>query len=111
MVPHLDTSYFFVNISKTYDFYKSMYYVSIELCFFLLLLVYLEDTECLLLCTCQGLALLQKHGNLPESQTDLMEASHELMQEAASLHPFAEACYTVLIPVGGDVISAPASLL
>ena len=38
---------------------------------------------------------MQKHGNLPESQTDLMEASHELMQEAAFLHPFAEACYTV----------------
>ena len=58
-----------------------------------------------------GLALLQKHGNLPESQTDLMEASHELMQEAAFLHPFAEACYTVLIPVGWDIISALANLL
>jgi hypothetical protein len=42
-----------------------------------------------------GLALLQKNGNLPDLQTDLMEAPYDLMQEAAILHPFAEACYTV----------------
>lgn len=42
-----------------------------------------------------GLALLQKHGNLPDLQTDLVEAPHKLMREAAVLHPFAEACYTV----------------
>ena len=42
-----------------------------------------------------GLALLQKHGNLPDLQTDLVEAPHTLMREAAVLHPFAEACYTV----------------
>jgi hypothetical protein len=42
-----------------------------------------------------GLALLQKHGNLPDLQTDLVEAPHNLMQEATVLHPFAEACYTV----------------
>jgi hypothetical protein len=42
-----------------------------------------------------GLALLQKHGNLPDLQTDLVEAPHNIMQEAAVLHPFAEACYTV----------------
>ncbi|XP_039773320.1 diacylglycerol lipase-beta-like isoform X1 [Panicum virgatum] len=55
-----------------------------------------------------GLALLQKHGNLPESQTDLMEASHELMQEAAFLHPFAEACYTgPLLDFGRNPILFP----
>ncbi|XP_066348411.1 uncharacterized protein [Miscanthus floridulus] len=55
-----------------------------------------------------GLALLQKHGNLPESQTDLVEASHELMQEAAFLHPFAEACYTgPLLDVGRNPILFP----
>lgn len=42
-----------------------------------------------------GLALLQKHGTLPDLQTDLVEAPHKLMQEASVLHPFAEACYTV----------------
>ncbi|CAN6276109.1 unnamed protein product [Urochloa humidicola] len=55
-----------------------------------------------------GLALLQKHGNLPELQTDLMEASHELMQEAAFLHPFAEACYTgPLLDFGRNPILFP----
>lgn len=55
-----------------------------------------------------GLALLQKHGNLPGLQTDLMEASHELMQEAASLHPFAEACYTgPLLDFGRNPILFP----
>lgn len=42
-----------------------------------------------------GLALLQKHGNLPDLETDFVEAPHNLMQEAVVLHPFAEACYTV----------------
>ncbi|KAJ1271624.1 hypothetical protein BS78_06G141500 [Paspalum vaginatum] len=55
-----------------------------------------------------GLALLQKHGNMPELQTDLMEASHELMQEAAFLHPFAEACYTgPLLDFGRNPILFP----
>ncbi|CAL5026754.1 unnamed protein product [Urochloa decumbens] len=55
-----------------------------------------------------GLALLQKHGNLPELQTDLMEASHELMQEASFLHPFAEACYTgPLLDFGRNPILFP----
>ncbi|CAN6228629.1 unnamed protein product [Urochloa humidicola] len=55
-----------------------------------------------------GLALLQKHGTLPELQTDLMEASHELMQEAAFLHPFAEACYTgPLLDFGRNPILFP----
>ena len=42
-----------------------------------------------------GLALLQKHGNLSDLPTELVEAPHNLMQEAVVLHPFAEACYTV----------------
>lgn len=55
-----------------------------------------------------GLALLQKHGNLSELQTDLVEASHELMQEAAFLHPFAEACYTgPLLDFGRNPILFP----
>ncbi|XP_062184314.1 uncharacterized protein LOC133888178 isoform X2 [Phragmites australis] len=55
-----------------------------------------------------GLALLQKHGNLPDLQTDLVEASHELMQEAAFLHPFAEACYTgPLLDFGRNPILFP----
>ncbi|KAK3142236.1 hypothetical protein QOZ80_4BG0343990 [Eleusine coracana subsp. coracana] len=55
-----------------------------------------------------GLALLQKHGNLPDLQTDLMEAPHELMQEATILHPFAEACYTgPLLDFGRNPILFP----
>uniref|UniRef100_A0ACD5UT02 Uncharacterized protein n=1 Tax=Avena sativa TaxID=4498 RepID=A0ACD5UT02_AVESA len=55
-----------------------------------------------------GLALLQKHGNLPDLQTDLVEAPHSLMQEAALLHPFAEACYTgPLLDVGRNPILFP----
>uniref|UniRef100_A0ACD5UCB8 Uncharacterized protein n=2 Tax=Avena sativa TaxID=4498 RepID=A0ACD5UCB8_AVESA len=55
-----------------------------------------------------GLALLQKHGNLPDLQTDLVEAPHNLMQEAALLHPFAEACYTgPLLDVGRNPILFP----
>ncbi|TVU15468.1 hypothetical protein EJB05_38990, partial [Eragrostis curvula] len=55
-----------------------------------------------------GLALLQKHGNLPDLQTDLMEAPYELMQEAAILHPFAEACYTgPLLDFGRNPILFP----
>ncbi|KAL6650937.1 hypothetical protein ACP70R_009862 [Stipagrostis hirtigluma subsp. patula] len=55
-----------------------------------------------------GLALLQKHGNLPDVQTNLMEASYELMQEAAVLHPFSEACYTgPLLDFGRNPILFP----
>lgn len=55
-----------------------------------------------------GLALLQKHGNLPDLQTDLVEAPHNIMQEAAVLHPFAEACYTgPLLDVGRNPILFP----
>ncbi|XP_044966968.1 diacylglycerol lipase-beta-like isoform X4 [Hordeum vulgare subsp. vulgare] len=55
-----------------------------------------------------GLALLQKHGNLPDLQTDLVEAPHKLMREAAILHPFAEACYTgPLLDVGRNPILFP----
>nr|CAB3484933.1 unnamed protein product [Digitaria exilis] len=55
-----------------------------------------------------GLALLQKHGRLPELQNDLVEAPHDLMQEAASLHPFAEACYTgPLLDFGRNPILFP----
>ncbi|KAM3387818.1 hypothetical protein ACQJBY_010572 [Aegilops geniculata] len=55
-----------------------------------------------------GLALLQKHGNLPDLQTDLVEAPHKLMREAAVLHPFAEACYTgPLLDVGRNPILFP----
>ncbi|KQJ83283.1 sn1-specific diacylglycerol lipase beta isoform X3 [Brachypodium distachyon] len=55
-----------------------------------------------------GLALLQKHGNLPDLQTDLVEAPHMLMQEAVILHPFAEACYTgPLLDVGRNPILFP----
>uniref|UniRef100_A0A0E0KS55 Uncharacterized protein n=1 Tax=Oryza punctata TaxID=4537 RepID=A0A0E0KS55_ORYPU len=55
-----------------------------------------------------GLALLQKNENLPHLQTDLTEAPRNLMQEAAILHPFAEACYTgPLLDVGRNPILFP----
>uniref|UniRef100_A0A0E0PAV2 Uncharacterized protein n=1 Tax=Oryza rufipogon TaxID=4529 RepID=A0A0E0PAV2_ORYRU len=55
-----------------------------------------------------GLALLQKNENLPHLQTDLTEAPLNLMQEAAILHPFAEACYTgPLLDVGRNPILFP----
>ncbi|KAL5213670.1 hypothetical protein ABZP36_002822 [Zizania latifolia] len=55
-----------------------------------------------------GLALLQKSENLPDLQTNLMEAPHKLMQEAAILHPFAEACYTgPLLDFGRNPILFP----
>uniref|UniRef100_A0A0D9W6I3 Uncharacterized protein n=1 Tax=Leersia perrieri TaxID=77586 RepID=A0A0D9W6I3_9ORYZ len=55
-----------------------------------------------------GLALLQKSENLPHLQTDLTEAPLKLIQEAANLHPFAEACYTgPLLDFGRNPILFP----
>lgn len=82
-----------VPLWKTYDFANLC--IMFQLNCFWLLLVYVEVLNISYIVHVVGLALLQKHGNLSELQTDLVEASHELMQEAAFLHPFAEACYTV----------------
>lgn len=42
-----------------------------------------------------GLALLQSNSQFPESYEDCMEAPAFHLQEAAMLHKFAEAAYTV----------------
>ncbi|XP_040379409.1 uncharacterized protein LOC102717245 isoform X2 [Oryza brachyantha] len=59
-----------------------------------------------------GLALLQKNENLPHLQNNLTEAPRNIMQEAAVLHPFAEACYTgPLLDVGRNPILFPCAWL
>ena len=45
--------------------------------------------------TISGLALLQNNSQFPESHEDLTEAPAFHLQEAATLHKFAEAAYTV----------------
>lgn len=45
---------------------------------------------------CPGLALLQRHSQSSKSFEDSMEAPEEQIQEAAALHKFAEAAYTVV---------------
>lgn len=45
---------------------------------------------------CPGLALLQRHSHSPRLYEDSMEAPEGLIQEAAAVHKFAEAAYTVL---------------
>ena len=42
-----------------------------------------------------GLALLQNNNQFPESHEDCIEAPAFHLQEAATLHKFAEAAYTV----------------
>jgi hypothetical protein len=44
-----------------------------------------------------GLALLQSNSQFPESYEDCMEAPAFHLQEAAMLHKFAEAAYTVCL--------------
>lgn len=45
--------------------------------------------------SCPGLALLQRHGHSLKSFDDVIEAPEERIQEAAALHKFAVAAYTV----------------
>lgn len=46
-------------------------------------------------CVALGLALLQRHGQLVHTSEELMEAPIDKIEEAAVLHKFAEAAYTV----------------
>lgn len=46
--------------------------------------------------SCPGLALLQRHSHSLKSLDDVIEAPEERIQEAAALHKFAVAAYTVL---------------
>lgn len=45
---------------------------------------------------CTGLALMQNQNESPRSNDECREAPEEQIQEAADLHKFAEAAYTVL---------------
>lgn len=45
---------------------------------------------------CLGLALLQRHRKAPNFGKEPVEAPEALIQEAAVLHQFAEAAYTVV---------------
>ncbi|KAL9264860.1 Diacylglycerol lipase-alpha-like protein [Drosera capensis] len=55
-----------------------------------------------------GLALLQRHNQYPESYEGSAEAPDEVMQEAITYHPFAEAAYTgPLLDVGRNFILFP----
>nr|XP_010930154.1 uncharacterized protein LOC105051408 isoform X2 [Elaeis guineensis] len=59
-----------------------------------------------------GLALLQMHKQSPKLHDELIEASDELIQEAAVLHPFAEAAYTgPLLDFGRNPILFPCAWL
>lgn len=45
---------------------------------------------------CTGLALMQNQNESPRSYEECREAPKDQIQEAADLHKFAEAAYTVL---------------